>query len=166
MNINEAIPLIVLALRNIFKENLKATPAEIGYLTTLRLPSDFLEQDDVVPTSNHSNEKVFLQKELQHATHVFLRNDSVRPPLKTPYDGPFKIVRRSDKTYDLLIKGKPVRVSVNRVKAAFLSSDNEDVSPSRTENMADTRMDTKPSNVTRKGRLVQVPRRYVKFDLT
>ncbi|XP_037928994.1 uncharacterized protein LOC119663555 [Teleopsis dalmanni] len=157
------------------------------YGTTLRLPSDFLEQGNndkipehefvenmkqmmsqirSVPTSNHSNEKVFLQKELQHATHVFLRDDSVRPPLKTPYDGPFKVVRRSDKTYDLLIKGKPVRVSVDRVKAAFLSSENEDVSPSRTENMADTRMDTKPSIVTRKGRLVQVPRRYVKFDLT
>ncbi|XP_037931144.1 uncharacterized protein LOC119665956 [Teleopsis dalmanni] len=183
---SDAIPLIVLALRNIFKD-LKVTTSEMVYGTTLRLPSDFLEQgnNDKIPehefvenmrqmmsqirsfpTSNHLNERVFLQKELQHATHVFLRDDSVRPPLKTPYDGPFKVVRRSDKTYDLLIKGKPVRVSVDRVKAAFLSSDNEDVSPSCTENMADTRMDTKPSNVTRKGRLVQVPRRYVKFDLT
>ncbi|XP_037931176.1 uncharacterized protein K02A2.6-like [Teleopsis dalmanni] len=161
---SDAIPLIVLALRNIFKDH-KVTPAEMVYGTTLRLPSDFLEQgnNDKIPKHEFvehmrqmmsqirpgpTKEKVFLQKELQHATHVFLKDDSVRPPLKTP---PFKATRRSDKMYDLLIKDKPVRVSVDRVKAAFLSSDYEDISLSHTETMADNRMDTKPNNVTRRG---------------
>ncbi|XP_037959269.1 uncharacterized protein LOC119688670 [Teleopsis dalmanni] len=155
------------------------------YGTIPRLPSDFLEQGNndkipehefvenmrqmmsqirPVPTSHHSKEKVFLQKELQHASYVFLRDGS--PSLKTPYDESFKVVRRSDRTYDILIKGKPVWVSVDRVKAAFLSSDYEDVNLSRRETMTGNRMDTKPNNVTRRGRLVRIPRRYVKFDLT
>ncbi|XP_037931303.1 uncharacterized protein K02A2.6-like [Teleopsis dalmanni] len=48
---SDAIPLIVLALRNIFKEDLKATPAKMVYGITLRLPSDFLEHgnNDTIP---------------------------------------------------------------------------------------------------------------------
>ena len=41
-----------------------------------------------LPTSNHSHQMVFIQKLLAKYRHVFLRDDTVRPPLKAPYDKP------------------------------------------------------------------------------
>ena len=56
-------------------------------------------------------------------THVFLRNDGVKKPLQPTYDGPFQVLRRSDKTVTLLVKGNEKVVSLDRVKAAHLDSD-------------------------------------------
>ena len=58
---------------------------------------------------------------LQQASHVFLRVDAVKHPLVPPYEGPFSVVSRTDKTFVILHRGKPVAVSVDRLKpAAFL----------------------------------------------
>ncbi|XP_053969219.1 uncharacterized protein LOC128870592 [Anastrepha ludens] len=86
--------------------NLNASPAELVYGTTLRLPSDFfeyskepeystefvsglkstIEQLRPIASSNHSNIKSYIQSGLANCTHVFLRDDSVRKSLKRPYD--------------------------------------------------------------------------------
>ena len=54
--------------------------------------------------------------------HVFIRRDSVKKPLEQPYDGPFKILSRTDKYYTLDINGKWDTVSIDRLKAAHLDS--------------------------------------------
>ncbi|XP_063384931.1 uncharacterized protein LOC134671077 [Cydia fagiglandana] len=77
------------------------------------------------PVSRHSTRPIFISKNLPTATHVFLRDDTVRRPLQPPYTGPFAVVRRSTdgKTLTLDIKNKEVVVSVDRVKPAFVDSD-------------------------------------------
>ena len=58
---------------------------------------------------------------LQWNTHAWLRIDRVKKPLETPNQGPFEILRRTDDTFTLKIRGKPVVVSVDRLKPAILS---------------------------------------------
>lgn len=141
----QALPLVLLGMRTAFKEDLKATAAEMLYGESLRLPGEMLTPvpdrlenpaDYVtqlrkkmaalrpVPASRHSEPAIFVSKALASASHVFLRDDTVRRPLQPPYSGPFEILSRSadGKTLALNIKGKRVVVSVDRVKPAFLLS--------------------------------------------
>ena len=48
------------------------------------------------------------------ATHVFVRHDAVRKPLQPPYDGPFRIIKRTDKHFTLDLNGRHDRVSIDR----------------------------------------------------
>ncbi|KAF0294380.1 hypothetical protein FJT64_007939 [Amphibalanus amphitrite] len=57
---------------------------------------------------------------LKDATHVFLRCDATKPPLACRYDGPFRVVARSDKTLTLDLGRRQDVVSVDRVKPAHL----------------------------------------------
>ena len=102
----EVLPTVILGLRSIFKPDIGATPSELVYGSTLRLPGQFLEdtkaneipQHDFVktlrqdmamlpPTSNHNTQfKPYVQTELKSCTHVFIRDDIDKPPLKQPYD--------------------------------------------------------------------------------
>lgn len=115
------------------------------YGTTLKLPEElFITENDVhinfdfvknlrdimqqlkpVPAANHSTNKTFIQKDLHKCTHVFLRDDTVRTPLKSPYDGPFKVVEKGKKTFDILINNKIIKVSIDRIKAAHIEASTE-----------------------------------------
>ena len=53
-------------------------------------------------------------------THVFVRHVAVRKPLRPPYDGPFRIVSRTDKHFTLDLHGRHDTVSVDRLKVAHL----------------------------------------------
>ena len=55
-----------------------------------------------------------------------LRDDTVRPPLQPPYTGPFAVTARTDKTFTLLIKGQAVTVTIDRLKPAYILSDDND----------------------------------------
>lgn len=145
-NWSEILPLLTLGLRTNYKPDLNASPAEMLYGQTLRLPGDFFESNvnidsnapdfvnqlrsmmeklKPVVTSNHSNDKHFIQKELQTCSHVFLRDDTVKTPLKTPYDGPYQVVRRNDKNFEIIISGKTKTVSIDRLKPAFVNIDDQ-----------------------------------------
>lgn len=170
----ENLPLILLGLRSTVREELGYSPAEITYGRTLRLPCDFFvatpkaEPDTYVgrlqkrfeeikptPTSNHSIRKIFIHKELPKSSHVFLRTDSQRKPLQNPYEGPFEVKERDDKTYVIIINGKPKRVSIDRLKPAFLQNTEE--IPKKT---ADVINPPAPKSTTRSGRRVRFPDRY------
>ena len=64
---------------------------------------------------------------LSKSSHVFLRVDAVRRPLTPPYDGPFPVLVRGPKTFQILKNNKAVTVSIDRLKPAFI--DNELTSP-------------------------------------
>ncbi|XP_046998374.1 pectinesterase inhibitor 10-like [Schistocerca americana] len=49
-----------------------------------------------------------------------LDDDTVWTPLKSPYTGPHKIIKRTDQTLDIEVKGNLVTVSLHRVKTAYV----------------------------------------------
>jgi len=138
------LPIILLGLRCALKGEFNITPAEMVYGQTLRLPGDFFEEDNSVnvlpqtlvtqlkekfnqltpaPETHKYRNKPFVAPELRTATHVFVRHDAVRRPLQTPYDGPFKVVSREEKYFNVSINGNTKNISIDRLKPAFLLQD-------------------------------------------
>ena len=139
------LPTVLLGLRTAYKEDIKASAAEMLYGTTLRLPGEFFPNIDeptdpytfvtkfrehmqkvrAKPAAHHSNSKsAFVHKDLQTSTHVFIRSDHVKKPLEAPYTGPHEIINRlSDRVYNINVNGTPQNISVERLKPAFISKD-------------------------------------------
>ena len=196
-NWTDALPWVLLGVRTALKEDLQCTAAELVYGTTLRLPGEFIDstQDTSMadPTSYVSRlkttmrdlqchappvratpqRKVHFGNALASCTHVFVRRDSVRKPLQTPYDGPYKILKRQDKYFTLDIKDKPNTVSLDRLKPAHLDSpsDSPKLQPSTPTVSQPERPATVPPpsvpqlprtpTTTRSGRHVHWPVRYM-----
>jgi len=139
----DALPLVLLGIRNAFKEDIQATTAELVFGEPLRLPGELvaakeettIEKSEFaaklrqhfsklrpIPASRHANPSSFVYRDLSHATHVLLRVDKVRRSLEAPYTGPYRIISRSadNKSIVLDVKGKPNTVSIDRVKPAYL----------------------------------------------
>ncbi|XP_017476814.1 PREDICTED: uncharacterized protein LOC108366851 [Rhagoletis zephyria] len=140
----QALPSVLLGLRTCFKEELKASPAEYLYGTTLRVPGEFFTNGDPTvdtnsfledfrtymrkirpaPTTHHCRQKTFCHKDLATCTHVFMRVDAVRRPLDHPYSGPHRVVKRIDeRVFTIDVNGKEINVSIERLKPAHLASD-------------------------------------------
>lgn len=138
------LPWVMLGIRSAWKEDIKATPAELVYGTTLRLPGEYLSPPTMTTISNseyvdhlrrrlqtlrpvrptrHGQRNVFIFKELDNCSHVFVRHDAVRTPLQQPYDGPFEVIERTEKLFTIRRSGKKVVVSIDRVKPAFILVD-------------------------------------------
>nr|VZI18013.1 unnamed protein product [Spirometra erinaceieuropaei] len=60
----------------------------------------------------------YVEKELDNCIHVFVRCYRVRQPLKSPYEGPFRVLARNAKTCRILRGDKEDVVSFDRVRAA------------------------------------------------
>ncbi|KAJ0177954.1 hypothetical protein K1T71_006827 [Dendrolimus kikuchii] len=84
-----------------------------------------------IPASRHSQPSYFVFKELSLATHVFLREDAIKHPLQSPYRGPYLVLNRTNdgKVITLDIKGRPVTVSIDRVKPAFTDHPSFNIPP-------------------------------------
>ncbi|XP_062709789.1 uncharacterized protein LOC134288570 [Aedes albopictus] len=132
------LPLILLGLRTAVKEDMDCSPAELVYGQPLRLPGEFFEplekindradfsldlhrvMDQIRPVEakHHTKAKVFVNEKLKDCTHVFVRYDAVKKSLQRPYDGPFRVVSRTDKYLDVIVNQKVQRISIDRVKPA------------------------------------------------
>ena len=136
----DSLPLVLLGLRTAFKEDLLASAAEMVYGMTLRLPGSFLtptaadvndgafikalkETMDAlrpVPTSSHdTTAKIFIHPDLFTCSHALVRVDRVRKPDEQPFEGPYEILRRTDKFFLLRIGRREVNVSVDRLRPFF-----------------------------------------------
>ena len=135
------LPLILLGIRSALKEDLKCSTAEMVYGQTLRIPGELFVPSDtpvltdtsdfvvklrdtmqsLIPTDTRKSAQpdVFVPKDLQVCTHVFVRVDKVKPSLSPPYEGPYKVVRRTRKFYVLDINGKNNSISIDRIKPAY-----------------------------------------------
>lgn len=167
------LPMILLGLRSTYKEDIGATSAELVFGTTIRIPGEFFEMDRnnktesetvvslrktmerIQPTTTtwHGTPKIFIHPDLRTSTHVFLRNDSIRPSLTPPYDGPYEVLERTAKFFKLKIKNRETNVSIDRLKPAYLPKDEEVKTPSRSDTMR------KPTK-TRSGRIINKPSRF------
>ena len=137
----QELPWVLLGLCTAFKEDIGSSSAELVYGTTLSLPgelivpsnspdsphSSFLHQLHNVanyfrptPTSAHGKHGTYMPTGLQQARFVFVRCDTHKPPLQSPYDGPFSVVSRHTKHFLLDIRGRQDKVSIDRLKPAIL----------------------------------------------
>ncbi|GFY76400.1 pol polyprotein [Trichonephila inaurata madagascariensis] len=170
------LPTILLGFRAALKENLGCTSTELVYGETLRLPGEFfiatkaasdpiqfverlrthMQHLQPEPTRSLGKQAIFVHSELHKCAHVFMRRDSVRRPLQAPYDGPYPVIKRSDKFYKVNIHGKPTSISIDRLKPAFTHNvdDTLHIEKSDTE--------TKPNlRKSRSGRRVHFPDYFV-----
>ncbi|XP_014472133.1 PREDICTED: uncharacterized protein LOC106743111 [Dinoponera quadriceps] len=97
----EKLPTVLLGLRSVYKEDLKASPVEYLYCFTLRLPGEFfideqhpedhafflalfkihMQQLRPVPASHHCKQNTFVYKSLYTSSHVYLRNHAKKHTL-------------------------------------------------------------------------------------
>lgn len=143
----EVLPTVLLGIRSSLKPDIQASTAEMVYGTSLRLPGEFfcnsssaaiqtrvdflhslrshLRKLRPVVASNHSVQDVFIHRDMPTTSHVFVRNDCVRKPLVQPYQGPFKVISRSDKFFKLDMNGRQTTVALDRLKPAFILTTEE-----------------------------------------
>lgn len=142
----DILPTVLLGLRCAYKADIQTTAAELVYGETLRLPGEFLvnqqsnlnlNQSVLVtnlrthmrclrPTAaaHHQSRKPFIFRDLATTSHVFVRIDRTKKLLEQPYDGPFPVVSRGDKTMLVNINGRKVTISIDRLKPAYTSNEN------------------------------------------
>lgn len=183
----DMLPLVLLGIRTTLKEDLKCTAADLVYGTGLRLPGEFFTPQataNVDPASYVTQLRTTMRAlrctpsrqslhssrrpdtSLKSATHVFVRHDAVRKPLQPPYDGPYRILDRSDRFYKLDLGGRTTSVSIDRLKPAHvdfpIAPDTHTFpSPTPTPPSQPTPPDTLPelpaTRTTRLGRHVRWP---------
>ena len=136
----DELPIVLLGIRSSWREDADTTPAQLVYGAALRLPGEMIPgavrpagadaqflrclQDSMrlqaaPPTRHHCDPKSYIPSTLSNAGAVYVRHDARRTPLQRPYDGPFRVLSRSDKTFLVSRNGTPVTVSVDRLKPAF-----------------------------------------------
>ena len=185
----EVLPLVLLGMRSAWKEDIQASPAELVYGEPLLLPGQFLSPTNehttadvtdlatrlrahmakLTPTATtwHSKSTFYIPRDLANSSHVLMRLDHVRKPLEQPYAGPYKVLKRQPKYFQLEIRGKQVNVSIDRLKPAYITKDanistSSSVFPSSppaltTSAPAST---SPPEKTTRSGRTVRFPDYY------
>jgi hypothetical protein len=72
-----------------------------------------------VPAAHYTS-STFVHKDFHNCTRVFLRQDATGRALEPPYSGPYQVLSRKEKTLQFPVRGKPVTVSVDRVKPAYM----------------------------------------------
>ncbi|GFR62093.1 Pro-Pol polyprotein [Elysia marginata] len=137
----DELPIVLLGICSTWKEDLDAAPALLTYGTNLGIPGDFFPStsaERISPGSifvrhlqknfrklspfspvHHGTAKTYLPRDLMSAEQVYVRHDAHRGPLVRPYDGPFKVLCRSNKHFDILRHNKPTQVSIDRLKPAY-----------------------------------------------
>lgn len=144
---SNCLPLVLLGIRTTYREDLKCSPAEMLYGQNLTVPGELLfpttlNEDKVsefvsklrehfsnvrsVPTRAAPNDKIFIPADLETCLHVFIRIDRVKKGQESPYEGPFRVIRRFRKTFVLDRNGKRTSVSIDRLKPAFLEGKDQD----------------------------------------
>ena len=74
----------------------------VSYVEKLKLTMQKLQATTAL---QHFHRKVHVSNDLSHCTHVFMRQDVIRKPLQQPYGGPYKVVKRTDKTFTIEVNG-------------------------------------------------------------
>ena len=137
----EELPWVVLGLRTTPKDDLYASTAELVYGAPLRLSGEFVSQSTAdatatpetlqhlrravsrfqyTPATRHDARSMHIPRALQQAEYVYVRQDAARPALTPPYNGPYKVLERKDKTFIIEQGDKHDTVSIDRLKPAYL----------------------------------------------
>ena len=135
----DELPWVLLGVRTAPKEDLAASSAELVYGTPLTVPGDFLAtpsrsldllalRDKVgtlvpVPATGHVAPISSVPRALHHSKFVFIRRDAHHAPLQKPYEGPFKVVKAGEKTFEVERGNRTETISIDRLKPAHVDID-------------------------------------------
>ena len=192
--------MVLLGIHSSWRVDPNCSPAELVYGCALRIPGEFFLQPRDIRTQEpdiaflrhlqqtmrpiqpvklrfHGNQTSFLPATLLSADYVYIRKDSHKHPIQRPYDGPFLVVKKSDKYFTLEMKDHLETVWIDRLKAAFVTKLTTSVSnklpsspdtPALLKSRPATNIETsgtatgdKPKVTTRAAR---VPRHPVRFQ--
>ena len=135
------LPLVLLSIRIIIKDEIDFAPTDLVFGQQLALPGEFNPplvssnnyQGDFVrnmhehfqhihpsPAQITSHLKHYVDKNLPTCTYVWLRNDSTKSSLQAKYTGPYHVVKRTDKVFTIEMKDSLKQVSIDRLEVAHL----------------------------------------------
>ena len=190
----DSLPLVLLGIRSAVKEDLNSSSAQLVYGSALRLPGEIFHPSSKTipnefsrmlqsairnlkptPTSHHGKKNFFISSKLKDASHVFLYNNLNQGSLQPNYLGPYKVLKKENKYFDIDVDGMEKRVSVDRLKPAFLLTDNDHetivhdkiptpppTSLTSTKSTSSTIL-TPAKSSTQSGRRVRFPSKFVDF---
>ena len=181
----DMLPMVLLKIRTCLKQDLKSSTAELVYGTTLRLPGHFfqstttqldpvtyvtrlstaMQQLQPLKVRQQSPRKSHVIEDFQTCTHMFVRHDAVKKPLRQPYDGPFKVIKRQDKHFTLDVKGSQSVISIDHLIPAHLEEQTITATYSKDEPLPVTAPSLSSPRVTRSGRQVHWPKKFVNIHL-
>ena len=127
----DIIPMLLPGTQAALRDDLGSSTAELVYGAPLRLLLDFFSASDDTNYANQlcsavqvlwatphvmpSSHLAFIPQQFSTCTHLFIQCDAVQKLLQKPYDEPFKVLQRSDKTFILGINGGHDTVSLHRL---------------------------------------------------
>lgn len=137
------VPTVLLGLRTALHRTSNASPALQVYGTNIRLPADFFvpykneptetyaliqniknTMQTLVPDSSRSSSRpTFVHRDLATCSYVFMRVEVLRKPLVPPYEGPYKVLERSEKYFKIQLPLRAANVSIDRLKPAYMDED-------------------------------------------
>ena len=83
-------------------------------------PSNFTELPHELKLNRLKEIESQIPEEIKSCPYVWIRIDRVKRPLEAPYQGPYKVLQRHEAANQLLVKGKVVIISLDRLKPARL----------------------------------------------
>ncbi|XP_073979947.1 uncharacterized protein [Rhodnius prolixus] len=140
----KTLPTVLLGLRSALRRTTGLSAAEAVLGQPLRLPGEiFMPPRTQEPTDaslqllrqewarniSPTQTKCFVSPDLEKCTHVFLREGVHKRSLTPPYSGPYLVRRRDDKTATVQLPGREDRVSLDRLKPAYLLEENQQDAP-------------------------------------
>lgn len=152
----DTLPIILMGIRASWKEDIQATPAELVFGESLRLPGEFLAPSGQLdappanlvqrlrnhfinlspkPMSRHGRKPIFIFKDLATCSHVLIRIDAPRLAFEQPYVGPFEVVNRRERFYIVKIRNVDTPVSIDRLKPVFSLYEEEQDSEDRSQQL-------------------------------
>jgi hypothetical protein len=74
----------------------------------------------LIPAICRASPATFMHSDLEKCTHIFLWQDTTPRALERPYSGPYQILSWREKTMQILVHDRPVTVSIDGVKPAYM----------------------------------------------
>ena len=133
----------MLGIRTAPKKDLSASSAELVDGAPLTVPGEFIGapqdpgctrshlqqlRDRVktlapVQTQMHGSQSHNVPRDILQSKFLFIRKDSHKNPLQIPYDGPYRVLSRGQKTFLVELGGRPELISLDHLKAVYTDSD-------------------------------------------
>ncbi|XP_066990858.1 uncharacterized protein [Macrobrachium rosenbergii] len=139
------LPWVLLGLRTAPRADGTPSTAEKTYGESLMVPGELVTEDRHNPSVQRLRDIVskfapckrtytdrsatFTPPGLASTTHVFVRDDTVRPPLTRPYRGHFRVLEQDTKAFLFALHGRDDWVSIDWVKPTLLEEDTDVTAP-------------------------------------